>query len=481
MKNLRSLLVSSLLLWGSVLSESRAADTEARQECRARQQAIEKVYLDGLVAITDKASASKLYELAQMTADMGLQIDPADASLGKKARIIKEQLALPLVIKKTKSPDRVSATDVIKVLKSLTAERTSLQEDTAVRLVKLADWCRQQDLLVAAVDILKRAESIDDRNVDIKKALGKKYIMPYGWLDQEAQKRIKLGNIPIDGAWKSKEELLKEEAQPLTWRRAHEFRSANFLIRADLPFKKILAIADVLETHHQRFYASVGGPIALPRLRDMAICCFAKKADYVAHAKRCSRMKNGDKRIAYSSPACKSVPFKHYAVSEKKIRTIHMIYSAKNELLNQRVLQHESTHGFLRSVGRAALRTDSFDHTYISAFAIEGMATYFEPGSGGYLRSCKAQVKAKSFVPLRKFVLMTNPSFNRAALYAQANGLTHFFMIAHKKKYRRAFLELVYHVHARVSTPQSFEDIFGRPPAALEDEWIAYMNALEIK
>jgi len=97
------------------------------------------------------------------------------------------------------------------------------------------------------------------------------------------------------------------------------------------------------------------------------------------------------------------------------------------------------------------------------------------------LKIAKVEVKAKTFVPLRKFVLMTNPSLNRAELYSEANGLTHFFMNAHNNKYRKPFLELVYHVHARVSNPQSFEEIFGQPPAAFEDDWTAYMNALEIK
>ncbi|MBI3273069.1 MAG: DUF1570 domain-containing protein [Planctomycetes bacterium] len=133
----------------------------------------------------------------------------------------------------------------------------------------------------------------------------------------------------------------------------------------------------------------------------------------------------------------------------------------------------------------------------------EGVATYFEnfkrdPKEGfilgevsttKYLPAIKAALRHKKFVPLDKLVqreypevvgeAMKDPTQQKIGIYyAESWSLTHFFYKHENGKYKAKFEEYFKKEVYGQGGEATFKEIFG-DPAALQDEWIKYVEDLK--
>ncbi len=91
----------------------------------------------------------------------------------------------------------------------------------------------------------------------------------------------------------------------------------------------------------------------------------------------------------------------------------------------------------------------------------------------------------KTYVPLRQYVAATRETFQTndmpllQRLYAQATGLTFFFVHYRDGVYRNAFIAYLYAIYQGVDQPNSLERLTGRSFEELDAEYAKFLQSIK--
>ena len=316
----------------------------------------------------------------------------------------------------------------------------------------------------------------------------------FGWLPKDQVERYETGERYYRNRWVSEaEEAEKILAGSSGWR----VETEHFSILSRVSLERGVEIGRFLETYYQswlrlyyRFVASEkqwasrfnANGAALAKKHRVII--YRNREEYLRELRK--HDENVDASIGWYLP---------------NMRCIFVYEPSPNEeyefdLLS--LLAHEVTHQlfnecYLATSGRN--KPVSQPGRRANFWAVEGVATYMETYSltasnaklGGVetyrLQQAVASLfEEKTYIPMRQYVAATRESFQTndmpllQRLYAQATGLTFFFVHYRDGVYRNAFIAYLYAIYQGVDRPDSLEKLTGKTFEELDAEYAKFLQ-----
>jgi hypothetical protein len=281
-----------------------------------------------------------------------------------------------------------------------------------------------------------------------------------GWFPKATADKLKAGQRDLDGEWRPKAEVEKVRRQ---WDRAWEVETEHFLVRSNLPWEEVQALAGEAEDLCRAFLRVFGVAWRIPPATErMTIHCHATIEEFK------SAVASVDPR-AVNSPGFYNT---NTAVS----------YFFKRDGYLTTVL-HECTHQVMHRIASSSPGVTARPQFWL----FEGLASYFETYEGPvsrptFFRSStpkleglrKMAASGSGVLSLAEFTALTQEGFmGKQDRYFQAMGLVHFLLEGEAGRFRRRFLEYARMVAAGEGTEASFTDAFGDDARAIESGWRA--------
>lgn len=316
----------------------------------------------------------------------------------------------------------------------------------------------------------------------------------FGWLPKDRVERYEKGERNYRNRWISEaEEAKKILAGPSGWRVDTE----HFSILSRVSLERGVEIGRFLETYfgawlrlYYRFVATETqwasrfngkGAVLSKRFK---IIVYRDREEYLRELRK--HDEKVDASIGWYLP---------------KLRCIFAYEPSPNDefefdLLS--LLAHEATHQFfnecyLATSGRNKPIAQPGDRA--NFWAVEGVAVYMETYSltaanarlGGVDAPRLQQAVAScldegTYVPLRSYAAASRQTFQTAddlqLLYAQAAGLTYFFIYHRAGIYRNAFIVYLYAVYQGIDRADSLERLTGRSFEELDAEYREFLQGV---
>jgi hypothetical protein len=329
----------------------------------------------------------------------------------------------------------------------------------------------------------------------------------WGWVRKEDLPKYEAGQRRApDGQWLAADRVAAIRAD---WSNAWEIDSEHFHIRSNHSLERAVEISVHLERFHDYFVREFA---LVFMTRQQAGNLFAggrntvNSKRHIVHYYR-TRDEFKDRLIKYQPEAAFSdgiyMPDSRMPVG----RIAHFFDRPGEEDKVDETMYHEVTHQIL---SESAAKTVGLDNWVDGDFwLVEGLACYlesFQPqGRGGTVGDPKHVriqwarrflVDDGVFVPLERFTAMTQSEFQCADMgngpervkrlqqhYAQAAGVTHFFMHSSDGQYRDAlvkYLAQIYSADQRIRrNNQTLAELTGVPFPELDRQYKDYLRGLE--
>lgn len=319
----------------------------------------------------------------------------------------------------------------------------------------------------------------------------------FGWLPQDRVERYENGERYYRNRWVSEaEEAEKILAGSSGWR----VETEHFSILSRVSLERGVEIGRFLETYYQswlrlyyRFVASekqwasrfnANGTALAKKHR---VILYRNREEYLRELRK--HDENVDASIGWYLP---------------NMRCIFVYEPSPNDEYDFdlfSLLAHEVTHQlfnecYLATSGR--VKPVSQPGRQANFWAVEGVATYMETYAltpthatlGGVETYRLQQAVAsffdeKTYIPLRQYVAASRETFQTSdmpllqRLYAQATGLTFFFVHYRDGVYRNAFIAYLYAIYQGVDRPDSLEKLTGRAFEELDAEYATFLQSLK--
>ncbi len=316
----------------------------------------------------------------------------------------------------------------------------------------------------------------------------------FGWLPKDSVERYENGERKHRNRWVSEEEEAKKIlASSSGWRVDTE----HFTILSRVSLERGVEIGRFLETYYNswlnlyyRFVASEtqwaarfnGKGATLPQR--FKIIVYQNREEYLRELRK--HDEKVDASIGWYLP---------------KMRCIFAYEPSPNDefefdLLS--LLAHEATHQlfnecYLATSDRSKPVARPGDRA--NFWALEGVAVYMETyaltsanarlgGSDAFrLRQAVAScLDEGTYVPLRRYAAASRETFQTGddlqLLYAQAAGLTYFFVHHRDGVYRNAFIAYLYAVYQGLDRPDTLEKLTGRSFEELDAEYREFLQGV---
>lgn len=311
----------------------------------------------------------------------------------------------------------------------------------------------------------------------------------FGWIGADQVARYEAGERFYRSRWMTADE---EAAIRSNSRNAWTVETDHFVVRSNHSLERTASLAGRLEAFHRFFrrtYADLfdssrlagalleAGPI--PTREKHAVRDFAAREEYVA-------------RLSPKMPGVE-ISTGLYLTGDRTAYFFHREEVARP----QDVLYHEVSHQLLYESDARDRPTGADAHFW----PIEGFASYlesFDPdaepgnmvGDVDHVRMLRARERLLDdgdHEPFAQFQSRGMRNFQRGETldqirgrYAQATGLTHFFLHADGGRYRRAFLTHLRQIYdARRHGPESLSDLTGLSPAEIDRRYKAYLREID--
>jgi len=333
----------------------------------------------------------------------------------------------------------------------------------------------------------------------------------FGWIPRRDVQRYEAGERPGRGGWVSerKDALLRQQI-----RYGWEIPSEHFEITTNVGLEAGVQVSRQLETFHDWLTENFPGFFETPRaLRER----FAQ-----AHSRRTRKKRNKPMEVLYFASrdeyqraVNKMVPagIETNGLYWQPLRKSYFFRNPSRPGMD--TVFHEATHQILdihtahdrriaaRALGRRNRRsTEEWvlggQHSF---WLLEGLACYLESfhvnetdgqitvGDPGHVRIVAARhrlLRDNYYVPLEMFCRLGKDAFQnhpeRAKLYSQASGVTHFLMHYDNGRYRESLVELlssIYRPDPKNPTRQlNISEVTGVSFADLDQQYREYMQTL---
>ena len=316
----------------------------------------------------------------------------------------------------------------------------------------------------------------------------------FGWLPKDRVERYQNGERYYRNRWVSEsEEAKKILAGSSGWR----VETEHFSILSRVSLERGVEIGRFLETYYQswlrlyyRFVASekqwasrfnANGAALTTKHR---IIIYRDREEYLRELRK--HDENVDASIGW------------YLTNMRCIFVYEPSPNDEYEFDLLSLLAHEVTHQlfnecYLATSGRN--KPVSQPGRQANFWAVEGVATYMETYSltpsnaklGGVdayrlRQATESLFDEKTYTPLRQYVAATRETFQTndmpllQRLYAQATGLTFFFVHYRDGVYRNAFIAYLYAIYQGIDRPDSLEKLTGKTFEELDAEYAKFLQ-----
>ncbi len=318
----------------------------------------------------------------------------------------------------------------------------------------------------------------------------------FGWLPQERVERYEKGERYYRNRWVSEaEEAEKILAGSSGWR----VETEHFSILSRVSLERGVEIGRFLETYYQswlrlyyRFIASekqwasrfnANGAALAKKHR---IILYRNREEYLRELRK--HDENVDASIGWYLPNMRCIfVYEPSPNDEYEFDLFSLLaHEVTHQLFNECYLATSGRNKPVSQPGRRA-----------NFWAVEGVATYMETYTlnvsnaklGGVETYRLQQAVAsffdeKTYLPLRQYVAATRESFQTndmpllQRLYAQATGLSFFFIHYRDGVYRNAFIAYLYAIYQGVDQPNSLEKLTGKTFEELDAEYAKFLQSV---
>ncbi|VAX38530.1 hypothetical protein MNBD_PLANCTO02-2730 [hydrothermal vent metagenome] len=315
----------------------------------------------------------------------------------------------------------------------------------------------------------------------------------YGWLPKSHVARYEKGERYYKRKWMS---VAQETELRRDFKNAWRIETDHHVVRTNHSLEQGVKIANALEDYYGFFFQTFAGFFNTPeQLKKLFSGGSTKrgyrKKKYLVYYFRTREEYN--RRLVAKMPNI-AMSNGLYMTSDRIVYSFHT-----PDTDNISTFYHESSHQiFYESTAK-----DRMVATHNHFWVIEGIACYLESfekkekllsvGNPKSLRLIAARhylLKDKYYIPLQQFAAMGLQAFqadeNILKNYAQAAGLSHFFMHYNNGEYRDAFIAHISQLYApprrrrRTATVQSMNVLTGVRYQTLDEQYKRYMQKMQI-
>ncbi len=323
----------------------------------------------------------------------------------------------------------------------------------------------------------------------------------FGWLPKDDLPRYLAGERRAkDRRWVTK---ARDESLRADFANGWEIDSEHFHVKSNHSLERTVQLSVELEKFHDYFLREFSAVFMTPQQSQMLIqtAGVVPSRRHVVHYFR--------KRQEFQARLMAKQPEAAFSdgMYMPDDRVAYFFDRPGEEDKVAETMFHEVTHQILTESARKPIGIDNWvDGDF---WLVEGLACYMESfrpgvrggtvGDPGHVRIEWARrfvAEKDFFVPLERFTAMTQRDFQCADLangpervdrlqkhYAQAAGVTHFFMHAEHGRYREAlirYLAAIYSADQRVrKNNATLAELTGVPFAELDRQYVAYIQSLK--
>lgn len=330
--------------------------------------------------------------------------------------------------------------------------------------------------------------------IDMKKQ-GKVWHSDFGWIDAKHIARYEAGERFYNGKWMT---AAREETIRSNFKNAWVVETEHFRVRTNYSLEKGVQLATAVEVFHRYFMQEFAAFFKTPQQLDKLFASGTGSAYgdlYEIHHFRLQQ--EFVNRLAAKCP--KAGQINGLYLPEHEHRRAYFFHNPKiSEEESMETLYHEVTHQLLSESTRQTVPVGHERDFWV----IEGIACYFESfrasddgvvtvGDIHHPRVMAARdqvVVTQDQVPLARFTASGMLQFQTGETpvlqqrYAQATGLTHFFLHFENGIYRDGFIEYLTQIYSpdqRVrAKAQSLEQILNVPNATLDSQYASYFKQM---
>ena len=314
----------------------------------------------------------------------------------------------------------------------------------------------------------------------------------FGWIESKQIPRYENGERYYNGNWITAQ---REETIRSDFKNAWEVKTEHFFVKTNHSQQKGVRLAVAVEAFHRYFMREFAGFFKTRQQLDKLFTGGASPSDESQY-----KIYHFRKRQEFVDTLVNKCPL------ADKINGLYMpvdriAYFFHNPDIpaeeSMETLYHEVTHQLL---SESTLKTNAVGNEH-DFWVIEGIACYFESfrveddgtvsvGDLAHPRILAAReqvVKNQEQEPLARFTALgmlrfqagTTPELQKR--YAQATGLTHFFLHYKDGLYRDEFIEYLTNIYTpvqRIRGTKTLEDVIGVSYATLDAQYATYFNEM---
>ncbi len=314
----------------------------------------------------------------------------------------------------------------------------------------------------------------------------------FGWIPSAHVSRYESGERYYNGKWMTAQ---REETLRSNFKNAWEVETEHFLVRTNHSLEKGAQLAAAVDVFHAYFMREFAAFFKSPQQLDKLFTSGSASRDgnqYEIHYFR--NRQEFVNQLAKHGPLISQING-IYLPQDRIAYFFHNSDIPEEESLE--TLYHEVTHQLL---SESTTQTVSVGHSQ-DFWVIEGIACYFESfqveedgsirvGDINHprIRAAREQVvTTQDQEPLARFTIQGKVKFQAGETpvlqkrYAQATGLTHFFLNYQGGLYRDEFIEYLtrtYSPDQRVRGAKTLEQVIGVPYATLDSQYAAYFREM---
>ncbi|KAF0242476.1 MAG: hypothetical protein FD180_3891 [Planctomycetota bacterium] len=426
--------------------------------CGAAAATPESALAEDHAKLAAEAEKAGLREEASLEARAALRLAPDHAAV----KALLEKLGPVRVIE---WPDALHARFV-----GWSKKRAGIRMAGAKKLATAATAAEKAGNADEAKRLRELAIAEDPDCAEARKAMGMEKVDVAGWVTKEEAAQRRKGLLPVGAEWLPAKDAAARHGK---WAEAWEVRSAHFLVRTNTSEKEGLAMAvraEELLVALRRELDGLTDPLP-PPAAPYEIHFYAARADLDAHIDTVHAGKAFLKSMGgFYSPQDKTSHF--CPPAERSISTLDDL------------VRHEATHHLLSDLWPNAAM-----HFKPGFWAWEGIACYFETievrdgkiltgrASHARLVMAKDDMQKGKFKTLEELAAADQNGLG--SVYEQSAALAHFFMHSEGGKKREKFVEYLKIVSKGDGDAGNWEKCFGKKPADMQAEWLAYLKGLK--
>ncbi|MBQ9799457.1 MAG: hypothetical protein IJO40_05895 [Thermoguttaceae bacterium] len=420
------------------------------------------------------------------------------------------------IFKSTQNPDALPE-DASNEQRSWYAALTRLQRRYANETFELAKTCAAEKRGYEAFACAQTALAIDPDNEGARRFFGYEACdgfwrttweierlnkgeietERFGWLPKDRVERYENGERYYRNRWVSEtEEAEKILAGSSGWR----VETEHFSILSRVSLERGVEVGRFLETYYQSWFRLYYRFVASEKQwasrfnangasldKKHRVILYRNREEYLRELRK--HDENVDASIGWYLPNMRCIfVYEPSPDDEYEFDLFSLLaHEVTHQLFNECYLATSGRNKPVSQPGRRA-----------NFWAVEGVATYMETYSlnranaklGGVetyrlQQAIESFFDEKTYVPLRQYVAATRETFQTndmpllQRLYAQATGLTFFFVHYRDGVYRNAFIAYLYAIYQGVDQPNSLERLTGRSFEELDVEYAKFLQSIK--